>query len=281
MPSQGTELRPILRLLDDDNPTVRAAVKEKLASFGEDLRALLESEVQDADLDLRERAVQLQREYRQEDFLRQWLHFVTGLDRCEDLEKGLVLLAGYLDSSGSEVQIPKELDELAEGFLEESLFPEFRNLANYLFSSAMFTGDTERYYHPDNSNLKRVLYRKKGNPISLACVFILVGKRLELDVGGCNYPAHFLARATCARSGELFLVDCFNDGRVISAKDLILYHPLADQEVHQVVSQPATTRAILSRVLRNLENSFRQNNLGTEEQFAAKLQTALFSHNDR
>lgn len=264
-----------MRLLDDENPKVRAAVKEKLASFGGELALLLERESPDTEFDVKERALELQKEYRQDDFAERWEKWLSHADLVDDLESGLVLLSDYLEPASDEESIANHLDRLVDDFHEESLFPEFRNLANFLFSSAMFSGDTERYYHPDNSNLRRVLKRKKGNPISLSCIFILVGKRLGLDVAGCNYPAHFLARATCPRSGDLFLIDCFNDGRIISATDLVLHHPLAGKEVRGVVSQPASAAAILSRILRNLENSFRQNNLSGEERFVAKLQFAL------
>ncbi|MEM1295608.1 MAG: transglutaminase-like domain-containing protein, partial [Verrucomicrobiota bacterium] len=228
-------------------------------------------------LDLKDRALELQREYRQDDFYDRWKDWLSSADLDKDLEGGLILLSEYLEPSKESTELEAQLDRLAEEFHEESLFPEFRNLANFLFSIAMFSGDTERYYHPDNSNLRRVLERKKGNPISLACIFILVGQRLDLEVGGCNYPAHFLARAICQRSGELFLIDCFNDGRVISATDLVLHHPLAGKEVREVVSQEATAGAIFSRILRNLENSFGQNNLMVEERFIAKLQSAMQS----
>ncbi len=48
--------------------------------------------------------------------------------------------------------------------------------------------ETMDYGDPQNSNLVHVITRRAGLPISLACVYILVGQRMGLAIEGCNFP---------------------------------------------------------------------------------------------
>ena len=267
--SPGPELSSILRLLDDDNPTVRAAVTEKLASYGPDLEPALA----DAAPDLRTQAIALQRSYEHDGFAELWEAWLAEPSGILKLESGQALLASYL--SGGEIDaaaISGKLDRLAAEFGRQFEVCDFRNLAAFLFQSGLYKGEgDDRYYHSDNSNFARVLSRRCGNPISLACVFILVGARAGLDVGGCNYPAHFLARARCDLDGQLYLIDCFNEGRILPADELIQHHPLVSHEVRDVVAQPASSELIIARVLRNLENAFEQNDQPGERDLMRRL----------
>jgi len=107
-------------------------------------------------------------------------------------------------------------------------------------------GDTRDYYNARNSNLLHVIESKRGIPISLSCVFILVGARLGLDIRGCNFPGHFLAHA---RSGGLdLLFDCFDAGRLLS--------PFETNAIRKAEPKLLSTRmpseVIVARVLRNL-----------------------------
>ena len=272
----ASELPSIVRLLDDENSTVRDAVKRKLGSYGGDLVAALDREVPEAPVSVREYALELQREYERDECFKTWQAWQQEPNNLDKLERGQILLSTILaPNSECPFKISEQLDQLADGFRDEFFLPDFRNLATHLFGSGMFQGDVERYYHPDNSDMASVLERRRGNPISLACVYILVGKRLRLKVGGCNYPAHLLARANCESDGRLYLIDCFNEGKVIPSEDLIRHHPLASHEVEDVVRHPASTEVILSRALRNLENAFSQANFPAEQAFMRRLRQSM------
>ena len=71
----------------------------------------------------------------------------------------------------------------------------------------------DEYNQPAASDLIQVIDGGPGLPITLSCVFLLVGRRLELEVDGCNCPGHFMARAIV--SGRPVLVDCFSGGRLL------------------------------------------------------------------
>jgi len=279
--ASSSELQSILKLLDDENPTVRAAIKRKLASYGSELTQALADAVPDADPELRNQAFQLQRDYGQDLFFEQWKDWTLEPSSMGKLEQGQCLLASYLNEHQSETpnaefeapefKIPDKLNKLAFEFRNLNSGQDFRSLADFLFGSGLFKGDGERYYFPENSNLTHVLEQGRGNPISLATIYILVGLRVGLEVGGCNYPAHFLARARCPIDGSLYMIDCFNEGKIIPSEDLIRHHPLASHEVKDVITDPTSAEVIMARVLRNLDNAFSQINRPAEQAFMRRL----------
>lgn len=266
-----SDLPAVLKLMDDENPTVREAIKRKLASYGPELQDAISEALPEASPDLLRRATSLQRDYERDLFLDSWGEWLLEPSSTYKLERGQALLSSFLTGTDAQPKVTRLLDGIAEEFRTEHPVYDFTLLADYLFDNDRFRGDESRYYHPDNSNFLTVLQKRHGNPISLACVFILVGRRLGMTVGGCNYPAHFLARAVSEADGKLYLVDCFNSGRVIAAEDLIRHHPLASKEVEGVVLEPASTETIVARVLRNLENAYGQINQPEQQRFVRRL----------
>ncbi|RFC47567.1 MAG: sirC expression regulator [Verrucomicrobia bacterium] len=273
----GSEIPALLKLLDDEHPTVRAAVKKRLVDLGPDLEKLVVLHAPPAEAGpLMNQAIRLRQEFFRENFARSWTEWLAQPSSVKKLESGLTLLATHLSASVSWPEgigpgIEARLDGLTELLLRLEPDPDFRDLADFLFASGRFRGNEEDYYAVANSNLDLVLRDRQGNPILLACVMILVGARAGIEVGGCNFPAHFLARHQSAADGGLYLIDCFNGGKILPAELLIQHQPFAVPEIESVVRTAAAAEVIISRVLRNLEQAFqREGNVG-EQTFVRDL----------
>ena len=131
-----------------------------------------------------------------------------------------------------------------------------RAVAGYLFRERGFRGNEEDYYDPRNSFLNDVLIRRIGIPITLAVVLMETSARIGLRVEGVGFPGHFLVRAPGPRGAVL--LDPFAGGRVVAEKELLArLQALAGPErklteLPPEAVEPAGTRAILARMLRNL-----------------------------
>lgn len=118
-----------------------------------------------------------------------------------------------------------------------------------------FRGNAEDYGDPRNSYLNDVLERRLGIPITLSIVTMAVARRVGVQVRGVSFPGHFLVRYERAHGGPL-IADPFHGGRVLGADDLarLLRQSAGPSSRLQVRHlEPASTRAIMVRMLQNLK----------------------------
>ncbi len=130
-------------------------------------------------------------------------------------------------------------------------------LSEFLFVRKGFDGNRENFSDPRNSFLNDVLERRLGIPITLAVIYIEVGRRLGLNLFGVSFPTHFLVKAVDER-GEL-LIDPFNGGMILDLDEIrarlaqIYGQPV---DVQPAMLKSVGARQILARMLRNLKNVY-------------------------
>lgn len=141
------------------------------------------------------------------------------------------------------------------------------SLNEFLFDELGYVGNTQEYYDPRNSYLNEVIERRTGIPITLAVLYMAVGRRVGLPLEGVSFPGHFLVRLRL-RTGVLVL-DPFSGGASQSAEDLrerlqrVIPRemtrdvPVKELPLEQFL-EAATNRQILARVLRNLKAIYRE-----------------------
>ena len=110
-------------------------------------------------------------------------------------------------------QLAQAADIAADGQSEP--LARLKSLNHFLFETQGFTGNFLDYYNPRNSYLNDVLERKLGIPISLAVIYIELGRSLGVDLSGVSFPGHFLVRVPV--EGGLIIIDPFNRGKSIGA----------------------------------------------------------------
>lgn len=126
-------------------------------------------------------------------------------------------------------------------------------LRRVLVEQEHFVGQRAHYEDPRNSLLNEVIARRTGIPISLAAVWIDVGRQLGWSVDGVGLPGHFIVRLGDQDDG--ILLDPFHDGLELSRDD-------CTRLVRRAIGQRVTltdehfaavsTRMMLMRMLNNL-----------------------------
>ncbi|HZP66034.1 MAG TPA: tetratricopeptide repeat protein [Rudaea sp.] len=134
---------------------------------------------------------------------------------------------------------------------------QLRCLNQFVFDELGFSGNEQDYYDPRNSYLNEVLDRRLGNPISLAVVQIELAQRLGVPLEGVSFPGHFLVRLPVEEG--IVVLDPFQKGRSLDAAELrrrarshLDTHDIDDARLARML-EPASHRAILMRMLRNLK----------------------------
>ena len=156
----------------------------------------------------------------------------------------------------------QKLDQMAAALQvrigqESDTTEQINHLNDYLFKEHGFAGNIDDYYNPRNSYLNEVLDRKVGIPITLAIVYIEIGRRIGLPMVGINFPGHFIVKHKGVHL-ETF-IDPFRSGLILSDNDLSEMLSRASDEpvpIQPEFLQEATNKEILARVLRNLKQIY-------------------------
>ncbi len=260
MPDKS-QLPFLLRLLDDPSPRVQTKVRQVLRGFGPDLKQDVAVFTAQAGFALNEQQQVALEEIcadcnaEHENFASLWRTVQSSNDEWFKLESALAFLAHWQFEIEDDTQTLKDvslrglLDDLAQDYRETGEEHNALSLANWLFGARGLRGvRPNNYYSPHNSNLVHVLQNGEGLPITLAAIFMLTGHRLNVEVHGCAFPSHFLAR-----SGATFF-DCYNGGRVLEPRE-----STAILKVMPDALLPSNAAPIIARVLFNLINAYQHN----------------------
>jgi regulator of sirC expression with transglutaminase-like and TPR domain len=277
MPASA-HLSHLIKLLDDDSEVVRHAVRQELNGMRRELPQHIETLETPLSADEEKLVAQMLEPARRTELEETWMRWRWMEGPDAQLEEGLSQLSSFLNGWKTQsTDLAKRLDALTEEAFAEKGRMDAHELAQWLFAShngiTRFRGNSKDYYSPANSNLFWVLDTGLGNPISLCCLYRLLGHRFGLEIEGCNFPGHFLSRVNYR--DKTWLVDCFNRGRFMLAVDVAKHHPAANPGMEDLIHEPATAEATLLRILRNLDEAYERLGLLPERQFMRRLAVKL------
>jgi regulator of sirC expression with transglutaminase-like and TPR domain len=190
---------------------------------------------------------------------------VCGPDEAINLAEAALLVAAEEYRDLDIAAYLARLDDMA-ATLKRRLRPDISPadtivaLNRFLFDELGFTGNAADYYDPRNSFLNEVLDRKRGIPLTLALVYIEIGRRIGLPVQGIAFPAHFLVKCPL-REGTVVL-DPYAKGISLSLEELkqrikSLRHGVEPpRSVMAEMLATASNKDILVRMLRNLKGIY-------------------------
>ena len=133
-----------------------------------------------------------------------------------------------------------------------------RAINQTLFQENGLAGNRDDYYDPRNSYLNDVLDRGMGIPITLALIYMEVGRRLGFPLFGVGMPGHFLLKHYDV-DGRETLIDCFNGGDILNQQDC--QRKLDEIYSGQMTLRPeflfaVSRRQMLTRILNNLKSIY-------------------------
>lgn len=182
-----------------------------------------------------------------------------------------------LDSEAVESQIRALAQEAAwhcSGI--ESTSQRVQALNQFLFVERGFKGNHDEFYDPRNCYINEVMERRLGIPISLAVIQMECARAAGLTLEGVSFPGHFLVRVPL--EGGLLVMDPFHRGRPMDVDELrqrakphLGDRDIDDQQLLNLLA-PASNRAIVARILRNLKGVYsEQEDMGRALRCADRL----------
>lgn len=244
-------------LLDDPSPTVNTAVFKEIRHHGEAGLAMLREIAEGNDPRQAGIAAVWLRELGGNNYTEAFLDFIESF-RYE-LETGCLLLDRTVFPTLDTTIFARFMNEVAKRCRDLLLLPasgyEICKVINrVLFHEYGFRGDVEHYYNPLNSFLHQVILRRRGIPISLSVLYLLIADRCGLQLEPIALPGHFLVG--CFTDDEPFYVDAYMRGAIRTQDDLENYlyqHHIAPRADF---FKPAPTGEVLCRFCRNLANQY-------------------------
>lgn len=277
------EVKSLVALMDDDDAEVVSHVEQRLLTLGTDIIPILESEwglINNITHQQRLENIIHRIQFRLLlDNLRDW-----SKEPQPDLLEGIFIVARYRYPELDKQSIINEIDRIRldiwlEMHYDLTAFEKVRIINQVLYHVHGFKGNTDHYHDPQNSFINVVLESKRGNPIMLAVVYMLIAQRLNIPIYGVNLPQHFVlayleepqhiheeeffntTNKISAESGKvLFYINAFNQGSVFSRANLEQFLRQIQIEPRIEYFDPCNNIEIIKRVLRNLVVAYEKQN---------------------
>ncbi len=256
------EIKALVSLLDDSDREVASIVESKIRNLGDEAIPYLETHWEENSLNppLQKKLEDLIHEL-------QYDNFVTGLlewkkYRQHDLLEGMWLVARYQYPDLEFQKIKNEINQIYFDtwlHLRDDLHPYdvVKNMNHVFFDKYKFTANTKNYHSPANSLINQVIESRRGNPISLCVIYLLIAQRLGQPIYGVNLPSLFVL--TYKAPGIQFYINVFNRGIIFEKKDIDTFLKQLKLDPSSMFYEPCSNLEIVRRSLLNLSVSFKKN----------------------
>jgi len=252
------KLKALISLLEDDDREVLNHVQGRLASLGQQvIPALQEFREQNPGTKLQQRLESLIQHMQYNSVagsLEQWV-----ANEQDDLLKAMWIIATYQNPALQYQQLKQQVQQLYyDVWLEfkHDLHPfdQIKILNSIFFSRMKFSANIKDFHAPENSMINHVINSRRGNPISLCIIYMLIARQLKLPVYGVNLPNLFIL--TYKNEQIQFYINAFNKGLIFSRTDIDNYVAQLQLQRQPTFYEPCGNTDIVKRVVRNLMVSF-------------------------
>lgn len=229
------EINALIQLLDDPDKEVFEHVFSKLKSYGDSIIPQLESAWETSlDIEMQHR-VELLIHKIQFDSLKDKL-FNWAKNDNENLLEGALLVCRYQFPELNENEIREEIARIEQSIWLElnqylTSFEQIHVFNKVFYDNYGFGGSPGIIKDPNAYFLNKVVESKRGTPLSLGTMYLILGERLHLPVFGVNLPKHFIL-AYCNEEDIsywtmmnnpghiLFYINPLQKGNIISLKEI-------------------------------------------------------------
>lgn len=266
-----SELKALINLVDEPDEALFMQVRNRIFTYG--IHAIPELEKaweQALDDQIQERIIAIIHEIQQQQLfqeLKNWALF--GYD---DLLKGLLIVTRFQYPDLDIHAVTREIGRIVQEVwmeMNNDLTPleKVKVINHVIFDINKFVGNTTNIKSPDNYYLKPLLETKKGNPLSLGMLYILIARSLRIPIYGVDLPRHFVlafleeqhpkpASETNADQ-VLFYLNPFNRGAVFTKNEIDLYIRQMRLEPVETYFKPCSNHSIIRRMISGLIETYR------------------------
>jgi regulator of sirC expression with transglutaminase-like and TPR domain len=266
------EVIALITLLDDPDEVIYDQVKDRFVVLGPPAIPHLETAWENSFDAIMQKRIESIIHTIQFETLQKALKNWAKTDQ-DDLLKGIIILARYQYPDLDENKIRKQLATIKQDVwleLHEDLtaLEKVKIINHVLFEIHQFSGNITNYHAPQNSFLNNVLESKKGNPLMLSVVYLLICIELKIPVYGINLPQHFVlaylnedanlidVNNKTLSNNILFYINPFSKGLLFNQKDIDQFLKQLNLDLEPKYYLPCNNIDIIKRCINNLIFSY-------------------------
>ena len=267
----SNELNALIHLLYDSDREVYRHVTDKIISLGTSVIPSLENAWERTfDPTLHSRLEELIHAIQFETVLKDLSKWAS--KKSPSLLEGMLIVSRYQYPDQETSKIRDTIERLADQVAMEMSYHlpplEQVNIFNHvLFSLNGFSGNTQNIHDPQNNFLKYVLESRKGNPVSLSILYLILAEQVKMPVYGIILPQHFVVSfhkdflsesdsQAWIKNSILFYINPFNKGIIFNRDDITIYLKklhLSPKPSHYL---PSGNKEIIAALLSSLMVSY-------------------------
>ncbi len=243
----------LLSLLDDPSPIVRKTILRTLDQMEGNGIDFLNKAIKGSNRLLSWHASRYLSELQSSSPAAEFRAFIRSMNY--ELESGWIMISRVAYPYINVGKVCQELDEIANRCKELIARPaSYREqclvINRVLFHEYGFRGNMESYSDPDNSFINSVLQTRKGLPITLSAIYLLVACRLGIPLEPIGAPGHFVIG--CFEESAPFYIDSFERGKILTAGQFLKRVEAVCMQPNLSHLAPVSTQETLMRICRNL-----------------------------
>ena len=217
------------------------------------------------------------------------------LHKQDDLLYAIAIICTIQYEEVTYQQLNEKIEEIRlaawlEFHYQLTSFEKVRLLNFVMFQNFQFKGNEQNFLNYENNYINKVLETRLGNPLSLCVIYILVAQRLNVPIFGVNLPKHFLMVYMDDKNLETplhfgdkpqlsfkpnlaiqFYINAYNGGGLVNMSSLYQSMLSMNIEPKEEYFNPCTNMDIVIRMLKNIYNSYLQQNSNKAQQIQSLL----------
>ncbi len=209
-----------------------------------------------------------------------------------DLFEGIFLISRYQYPGIKLKNIQAQIEKI-----KKEVWLEYRNsftslekitiLNHVFFSRYKFKIDRLNTVAPQNCYINRVLDTRKGYPISVAILYMLVGRSLQLPlqyfdfddnplIGYADEKLALLANnENDSKSATVFYINTSNNGAIIGPREVGYFKQLGDVLNEEKHSEPCSDRSIIKCLVEKLKDDYKKIGLLEKVDYLSEIAAIL------
>ncbi|MFT5337210.1 MAG: regulator of sirC expression with transglutaminase-like and TPR domain [Sphingobacteriales bacterium] len=267
------KINSLIQLLDDPDERIFHQVRQALMDCGREAIPELELfwERNDFEAIFMQRVENLIHDIQFSDTIHRLKSWIK--DGGGNLFDGAMIVSAYQYPDLDPITIKDKIKTLAKTIWMDmnntfTAFEKVKIINHYFYGDFGFSGNRKNFHNPSNSFINCVLETKKGNPLSLSILYMLIAEELDEPIVGVNLPNHFVvgyldqnnitAHLSDNPQSVLFYINCFSKGMTLQKNELFSFLEQLEIEPTSAYFEPCANMDTIRRMLINLKMAFQK-----------------------